>query len=93
MSSQKTNEKSLYARAVSIAKSRRIHKASTGNMWMVESSDRSFYTVRYIAETDTMECSCPAFAFTGGICKHCLSIALLKEIMDNKGANQTNESN
>jgi predicted nucleic acid-binding Zn finger protein len=73
---------SIYARAKVIAASRNIHKSSVSNIWLVESETVTgkFYVVKYDSMLDEMICDCPHFVFRGGlVCKHILSIALLKE--------------
>lgn len=70
---------STIGKAHVIAVSRRIHKSSQGNMWMVESSvDGKFYKAEYLEETQGFFCECKAFEYgNSSPCKHILSIALL----------------
>jgi hypothetical protein len=45
-----------------IAVSKRIHKSSQGNMWMVEDSKQgSFYRVMYDEDLQGFVCDCKAF--------------------------------
>ena len=68
---------STYAKAVGIACSRKIHKSSVSDIWMIESETvkGKFYCVQYI-EGELM-CDCKAFGFSpDNTCKHILACSL-----------------
>lgn len=73
-----------YSKAEGIAVSRRIHKSSCGNMWMVElSNGHGFYKIEYTPEGEFM-CECKAFEYGLNPCKHIYAIALkAKEVKQN----------
>ncbi|MGH9975060.1 MAG: SWIM zinc finger family protein [Nitrososphaeraceae archaeon] len=80
---QERRKQSTYAKAVCIAASRRIHKSSKGNIWMVESDNpkvkNRFYCVHYIE--GELYCDCPAFQFnTTNPCKHIVATALKSRV-------------
>jgi hypothetical protein len=67
---------STYALAKVIAASRRIHKSSCGNIWMVESSNgHGFYKIEYTSDGEFI-CECKAFEYGLDPCKHICAIAL-----------------
>jgi SWIM zinc finger len=79
-------ENKIYAKAVAIASTKRIHKSSMGDIWLVESGTvkNKFYKVQYdktLNARNALSCECPYFTFNNGalICKHIISICLLRE--------------
>lgn len=64
-----------YAKGKAMFESRKIHKSSVGNVWMVESSKGGFYKVEYL-EGEFL-CECPAFAYGMTVpCKHIIFVGL-----------------
>jgi hypothetical protein len=81
-SKTQVRKSSTIGKAHVIACSRRIHKSSQGDIWMVESGSSTngkFYKVQYLEETKSFFCECKAFEYgNGSECKHILGIALLQ---------------
>jgi hypothetical protein len=79
---QPQQKNKIYAKTVAIASTKRIHKSSMGDIWLVESETQKgkFYKIEYDQELDALRCECPSFMYgEKQICKHIISICLLRE--------------
>lgn len=78
---RKPKTMTTFEKAQVIAASRRIHKSSCSDVWMVESDSvkRKFYCVQYVDVEGQGEfiCDCPAYTYgMTNPCKHIISIAV-----------------
>ena len=81
---QEVRKQSTFTKAQVIAASRRIHKSSCSDVWMIESDTvkGKFYCVQYVAieegmKSKTLVCDCSAYTYNVTVpCKHILSVAI-----------------
>ena len=77
-------QQTTFAKVQVIAASRRIHKSSCSDVWMIESDTvkDKFYCVQYVAieegmKSKTLVCDCPPYTYNVTVpCKHIIATAI-----------------
>jgi hypothetical protein len=78
---QTIKEERMLEKAEAIAETKRI-KRHGKNVWCVQSANErtpnDFYVVTYDTLLDAFMCTCKAFSFSTGMCKHLCAVALFE---------------